>query len=770
MKKRDVELLNYKAAEGLRKKIYHTGSLEDIPGVRVGPIDPGVSTAKQSGLVFGIPANDTLLDYWDRVEDRLFKIRNGMNIKGIRRELALFQPPIDPGLLVKAKAAGLSLEDVLTSLSEALPPYRFPYLIEKAKSVAGTVQSFGSALLSALEKKDVEELTLLRSVHEQNILKLTKAIKASQIEEATAQLENIKAAKVNVENRLEHYNCLIETGLTRHEQTQQISRHIGTGLRASEGVLRASAAIAYLVPQLGMPLCLNYGGKEIGDSLSSFASVSGSMAIVADAAAASAGLEATFQRREEEWDHQLTLVNQERLQMNKQIIAAEIRIAIAEKDLEIYEKNVEQTKEVYDFFKDKFTDLGLYDYLAVSLNRLYREAYNLAYDMAKLAERAYRFERDDDTLYIETDNWQADRAGLLSGERLLLQLQQMEKSFIEKNVRDYEINQSFSMRQINPGALIQLQETGMCDFFSIPEIVFDLFYPGQYKRRIKSVRMTIPCVTGPYTNVSCKLTLLKSEIRKDPETDTPGTDTKRIDVPYLKNTSVATSNANNDGGVFELNFRDERYMPFEGAGAISTWKLELPGVFRHFDYNSISDVIFHISYTAKDDGLFKETVETNLQGTLIDYAIDHDLIRLFSMKHEFSNELHRFLYPPTEEADQEITMTIDRKNFPYFLHDETISVQQVELIVKLKPGCDEFSGQIAISRGTDAPLDSEGIVLVPYSDPEDPDFADLYKATFEIPGEISDGDQWTLKVTDDRLDPEGVENIGLLFYYTISAE
>jgi virulence-associated protein VapD len=428
---------------------------------------------------------------------------------------------------------------------------------------------------------------------------------------------------------------------------------------------------------------------------------------------------------------------------------------------------VEQTKEVYDFFKDKFTDLGLYDYLAVSLNRLYREAYNLAYDMAKLAERAYRFERDDDTLYIETDNWQADRAGLLSGERLLLQLQQMEKSFIEKNVRDYEINQSFSMRQINPVALIQLQETGMCDF-SIPEIVFDLFYPGQYKRRIKSVRMTIPCVTGPYTNVSCKLTLLKSEIRKDPETDTSGTDTKRIDVPYQNNTSVATSNANNDGGVFELNFRDERYMPFEGAGAISNWKLELPGVFRHFDYNSISDVIFHISYTAKDDGVFKETVEKELQGTLMDYAIDHDLIRLFSMKHEFSNELHRFLYPPTEEADQEITMTIDRKNFPYFLHDETISVQQVELILKLKPGC-ELSGQtiIALARGTDAPTGGEA--LEPYSDPEDSDFADLYKRTFDsISGEISDGDQWTLKAFD--LDPDVVEDIGLLFYYTISAE
>ena len=40
------------------------------------------------------PPNDTLLGYWDRVDDRLFKIRNCMNLQGVRRELALFQPPI----------------------------------------------------------------------------------------------------------------------------------------------------------------------------------------------------------------------------------------------------------------------------------------------------------------------------------------------------------------------------------------------------------------------------------------------------------------------------------------------------------------------------------------------------------------------------------------------------------------------------------------------------------------------------------------------------
>lgn len=41
--------------------------------------------------------------------------------------------------------------------------------------------------------------------------------------------------------------------------------------------------------------------------------------------------------------------------------------------------------------------------------------------------------------------------------------------------------------------------------------------------------------------------------------------------------AIATSGAQSDAGLFELNFRDDRYLPFEGAGAISRWRIELVG-------------------------------------------------------------------------------------------------------------------------------------------------------------------------------------------------
>jgi hypothetical protein len=41
--------------------------------------------------------------------------------------------------------------------------------------------------------------------------------------------------------------------------------------------------------------------------------------------------------------------------------------------------------------------------------------------------------------------------------------------------------------------------------------------------------------------------------------------------------------------MFELNFRDERYLPFGFAGAVSRWRIELPQDNNQFDLETVSD-------------------------------------------------------------------------------------------------------------------------------------------------------------------------------------
>ncbi|MGH8604630.1 MAG: insecticidal toxin protein, partial [Gammaproteobacteria bacterium] len=108
-------------------------------------------------LYFCVPRNDKLLSYWDTVADRLFKIRNSLNIQGIFRQLALFEPPpIDPAMLARAAAAGLDVGAIVNGLNQPLPLVRFALLVQKAADIVQEVKSLGNNLLSAMEKEDGE--------------------------------------------------------------------------------------------------------------------------------------------------------------------------------------------------------------------------------------------------------------------------------------------------------------------------------------------------------------------------------------------------------------------------------------------------------------------------------------------------------------------------------------------------------------------------------------------------------------------------------------
>jgi len=636
----------------------------------------GISLVREVGLIFCVPGNDRMLAYWDRVEDRLYKLRHCMDIEGVARQLPLFAPALDLGLLVSARAAGLSLEDILAATAGSLPPYRFRYLIEKAKAYCATVQSFGAALLAAIEKRDAEELTRLRNVHQKNILALTTEVRKNELKTAEEGVEITRRRQAAAQYRNEYYDGLISTGLNAAEITETAARVTAIAASATHLGLDIAAAIAHLAPQVGSPFAMKYGGDEIGKSLSRFATAASIAGLISEMVAKISGIVAGFERREQGWDHQKKLADHDLKVIDKELTVAELRKAIAARSLELHDKAREQHDEVMDFFGDKFSNLGLYTHLSRTLQQLHREAYNDALAVARLAEQAYRFERPGDNTVFVGAEWDASRSGLLAGERLLLRLNGMERRFMETNAREAEINQSFSLAQIDPQALIDLKEIGRCEF-ALPEFFFDLFYPGQYRRRIRAVRLTIPCITGPYTNISARLTLLRSHIRRDAALGA----TNLFEVPPNRTTSVATSTAQGDAGVFELSFRDERYMPFEGAGPVSEWRLELPAQFRPFDYHSINDVMLNISYTAADDGALRQQVESQnaaLEGTLVHYLSNNPLTRVFSLRQEFSNAFNRLVQGP---ASTPVTFDITERHFALFLQGRALTATGANMVL-----------------------------------------------------------------------------------------
>ena len=147
--------------------------------------------------------------------------------------------------------------------------------------------------------------------------------------------------------------------------------------------------------------------------------------------------------------------------------------------------------------------------------------------------------------------------------------------------------------------------------------------------------------------------------------------------------AIAASSGQNDSGIFELNFKDERYLPFEGAGVISRWRFELPTALRQFDYDTISDVVIHIRYTSVEGGASLKLEAGKSVTAYINHAEqvskEEGLFAIFDLKHDFPTQWHQLLSPNQETTSFEIT----NSHFPYLFNGRTLEI--IETKVYLKP-------------------------------------------------------------------------------------
>jgi hypothetical protein len=714
---------------------------------------------------FMIPRNDFLDKFWDTVQDRLFKIRNSMNIDGVKRALALFQPPINPALLVAAAAAGLDLSSVIAQLNTPLPHYRFNVWMQKATDLCNELKSFGAEMLAAMEKKDAEALQLLRQNHEITMLKLARRVRERQVAEAEGNIAALELQRAVAEDRRDEYHNRAK--ISGSENAQVNLTIASTVLETLQGAAHLIAGLFHVVPdaKAGMvgPFPLVAADMKIGTALTggaqAAADILGTVASLTRGLASLSGLHAGFERRWEDFKLQERQAVKEIANINQQIAVANIRLDIAEKELDNQDTQIDQSEEVLDFLKSKFTSRDLYSFMVTQLSRTFQQVYKLAFDAAKTAERTLQFELGVEDTYVQFGYQDSLHQGLLAGEKLIHDLKRMEVGYLERYKREYEIQKPISLAVLNGGALQDLREKGTCDFV-LPETLFDLDFPGQYFRRIKSVRLTIPCVTGPHTTVGAKLTLLSSTFRKDANIDQPGNypykgpDDPRFVQDPVGIQAIATSTGQNDAGLFELNFKDERYLPFEGAGAISRWRLELPTVSRQFDYATISDIVVQLSYTAREGGgRLKTAAEAAIDDKLnqiltilADPNSKTGLVRAFSLRREFPDVFHKLLFPASPLAPT--TMTIVPEHFPFVIRQRQMTMTAAALSVRIDPKVGKtipLGASVAVFTDSAQTQTLPGQVLVP-------SFAsqDLF-----------------LRATGPVLVPDNVEDVVLIVSYTV---
>ena len=720
---------------------------------------------------FGIPRNQQFLAYWDEVQGRLYNIRHGLNIDGQLDLLPLFQPPINPMQLVSAVASGEGLAQIINASNATIPYYRFSVVAEKAKAVTQTVTQLGQSLLSILERKDDEQLAMLYNTHQQNILNLTQASKQDQLKAAEKTVDALKTSHKNAEARLSHYKKWIKDDLSsgEHAQIDMAFAAIATQIVAEP--IKGAAIAGYLSPSI---FGFSDGGMKWGDAVNQGASIAETAGNILNQGSGVAGVMASFKRRTQDWELQKILAEDDKKQIHHQVVAAQHQHDLARQEIKLLDKNIEQAKSIAEFYLKRFTSTQLYQWYIGQVSALYFQAYQLAHDLAMQAENAWHFEHtglhsqggdNASSLgdFIKPGYWNSLRQGLLAGESLMLDLQRMEKAFLDQNVRRLEIEKTISLAQLDPKALLDLITTGKCTF-DISEKDFAFDFPGHYCRQIKTLSVSVPVVLGPYQNLHATLTQLSNKIITSD--DNAGEDAVKyllgksessssaLKVDIRPNEQVALSQGVNDSGLFQLNFNDERYLPFEGTGAVSSWVLEMPHEDNPFDFAHLTDVIMQLRYTAlAGSNTYKDVVTTN-RG-------DYQGVSVIPLAQAFPEAWRSFnKTSDSKPLDIVIAPTQFRSNFKTYdviglsLLVITTAEDEANLDIELKTGGSEpktikFSG----NAKNDAIIDGEG-----------PGGTTL---NISLPKTLSSV-KWTLSLQEGKTLPADISNLVLWIDYSAS--
>ena len=572
----------------------------------------------ESMFYFVVPRNDTLFSYWDTVADRLYKIRNSLNIQGVKRTLALFAPPIDPGMLVKARAMGISIDSILNSSNEPTSIYRFRVIVKLAVDMAKDACQMGRDLLSILEKQDAEQLQVFKAKCDKAVIAESRAVHEMEIKSLEAektQLEEKKTAKKSTSKKKKAMHLIS----TAEKKYQKLMEKVAKIQETVEKV-RNIASATFKIPDFKFGAVTNMfggprfdmesiGGTKLAENLVSAAESYAARFAQRQLDAAKTKLQAELERRKKEWLVEDEVADAEVVEVEKQEVVNEIKTQQVEKKQKNIENEILRSEEIYDVLSEKFTNNDLYVWLEKELGKVFRQYVNLLIDVAKMAEKAYHFEIDGATdsvsEFIGNNYWDSFYKGLLAPERILLDLRRMEKAYLENDRHEMEITRPIPLSELQAKAnayncqgdfltpLDNLKAKGNCEFTLTNEFFVSEFN-GHSFQRIKDVRVAVKLKnTFDSCFLNAELCLIKSEIL-----------TTNGRLPMKLNDSImATSLAHLEKtGEFGC-CSSEKVSQFEGYGAISQWSLEIRGLNKGDDnLYPIDDVLIYLTYTARKGG------------------------------------------------------------------------------------------------------------------------------------------------------------------------
>ncbi len=285
---------------------------------------------------------------------------------------------------------------------------------------------------------------------------------------------------------------------------------------------------------------------------------------------------------------------------------------------------------------------------------------------------------------------------------------------------------------------------------------------------------------GKFDNVKATLTLTANKVRTSTDVsggypESPvGADTRFSYAYAAVPQKIVLGNAQDDAGLFiqtiSSNLSDQRYLPFENAGAISSWHFEMLQASNEVDLTTVGDVILHLYYTAVDggDGL-KAAAEANnaanapTSGTKAFSAQNDFAAGSPTVANPYPLSPWQAFFSPASGGDETLTLGMSPGKFPPWTRGKTISVTSITvLVLAWTPGDFVLEPQ--------TPLPNTDVTMTPVTGATEPN---VCAATVTMPPNTPLG-TWSFKIRQSSaadfksLSKQQIGDVILLVNYTAS--
>lgn len=600
-------------------------------------------------------------------------------LRKIRRGLSFLGTPLPPDLTRGPNAGAVS------SLVRPTP-YRFKVLMERAKQLAAQAQQFESQYLSVIEKGEAATEQLMRENFVSEIAGQTVTLRQLGETEANTGKAIAELQRTRSQIQADRYQGWLSAGPNENERSQveaieqaSTSRQIINVADSVIAVAQASQSTADLFKTVGSAGASVGFGIAMGAGITTKAIAQGFL-IDQETRSQLSGILASQERRAKEWQLQRDLSRQDVLIGNKQVTAADDRVAIAVQESVIARTQLDQAQQMLVFLTNKFTSAEFYQWLTGVLSEVYAFFLRTAASNAQQAELQLAFERQEvPARLIKPDYWLAasqassgnsdsapDRRGISGSARLLQDLYTLDQQAFSSERRLLNLAQSFPLSRLMPMEFEEFRRTGLLTF-STPMQWFDEGFPGHYMRLIKRARISVAALIPPSRGIRATLTNggLSRVVTADPGYPTV--------VVRQDPQSVALTSPVSATGVFELDTQSDLLFPFEGTGVDTTWFLELPPAGNPFDFDTLAEVVLTLEYSALMSYELRDRVIKGLprrwSGDL-SFSVRKDLPDVW---YELSN--------PSQEGIPEIELVLDARGFPAGISN--YSIDEVALSMRL---------------------------------------------------------------------------------------